>query len=125
TIGAVDDPATGAVDVTISSAGGSGGVQLGADIGGTLSSPEVVSTHLGGPLPADQGGTGHATLQDAINALTGTQSAGAYLRSDGTNAALSAIHAADLPAATTSAQGAVQLGSQVGQLQPEGVAALG
>jgi hypothetical protein len=43
-----------------------------------------------------QGGTGQVTQQAAINALTGSQSAGAYLRSDGTNATLQALQAADL-----------------------------
>ena len=43
------------------------------------------------------GGTGQTTQQAAINALTGTQSSGTYLRSNGTNAILSAIQAADVP----------------------------
>ena len=44
-----------------------------------------------------KGGTGQTTQQAAINALTGTQSSGKYLRSDGTNASLSSIQAADVP----------------------------
>jgi hypothetical protein len=44
-----------------------------------------------------KGGTGQTTQQAAINALTGAQSSGKYLRSDGTNATLSNIQAADLP----------------------------
>jgi microcystin-dependent protein len=44
-----------------------------------------------------KGGTGQTTQQAAINALTGTQSSGKYLRSDGTNATLSSIQAADVP----------------------------
>jgi hypothetical protein len=43
------------------------------------------------------GGTGQTTAGAAITALTGTQVAGQYLRSDGTNASLSAIQAADVP----------------------------
>ena len=50
-----------------------------------------------GTLPFTAGGTGATSQQTAINALTGTQSAGKYLRSDGTNAALSTIQAADVP----------------------------
>ena len=38
-----------------------------------------------------KGGTGATTRQTAINALTGTQTSGTYLRSDGTNATLTAI----------------------------------
>lgn len=43
-----------------------------------------------------QGGTGQITQQAAINALTGTQTAGTYLRSDGANASLQTLSAADL-----------------------------
>jgi len=50
-----------------------------------------------------QGGTGATTQQGAINALTGVQTAGQYLRSNGTNAGLSALLAADLPYDTTAA----------------------
>jgi hypothetical protein len=50
-----------------------------------------------GTLPLTAGGTGVTSQQAAINALTGTQTSGRYLRSDGTNASLSAIQAADLP----------------------------
>jgi hypothetical protein len=46
-----------------------------------------------------QGGTGATTQQGGINALTGTQAAGTYLRSDGTNATLQALQAADLAVA--------------------------
>jgi hypothetical protein len=48
-------------------------------------------------IPIADGGTSASTQQDAINALTGTQSSGKYLRSDGTNSTLSDIQAADVP----------------------------
>jgi hypothetical protein len=54
-------------------------------------------TYSGTALPIANGGTGATTQGSAITALTGTQSSGTYLRSDGTNAALSAIQAADVP----------------------------
>lgn len=38
------------------------------------------------------------TMQQVINALTGPQSAGKYLRSDGTNATLQSIQGSDIPA---------------------------
>ena len=50
-----------------------------------------------GTLPFTAGGTGAISQQTAINALTGTQSAGKYLRSNGTDATLSMIQAADVP----------------------------
>lgn len=52
---------------------------------------------LTGTVDIANGGTGQTTQQAAITALTGTQTSGRYLRSDGTNAALSAIQAADVP----------------------------
>ncbi len=50
-----------------------------------------------GTLPLTAGGTGVTSQQAAINALTGTQTSGTYLRSDGTDARLSTIQAADIP----------------------------
>jgi hypothetical protein len=50
-----------------------------------------------GTLPLTAGGTGVTSQQAAINALTGTQTSGRYLRSDGTDARLTAIQAADVP----------------------------
>jgi hypothetical protein len=39
----------------------SGAVQVGGDIGGTASSPQVTTTHLATALPISQGGTGSTT----------------------------------------------------------------
>jgi hypothetical protein len=50
-----------------------------------------------GTLPLTAGGTGVTSQQAAINILTGTQTSGRYLRSDGTDARLSTIIAADVP----------------------------
>ncbi len=50
-----------------------------------------------GTLPLSAGGTGVTSQQAAINILTGTQTSGRYLRSDGTDARLTAIQAADVP----------------------------
>jgi hypothetical protein len=58
-------------------------VQLAADVSGTL--------------PIANGGTGQTTAAAAITALTGAQTSGQYLRSDGTNSALAAIVAGDVP----------------------------
>ena len=44
-----------------------------------------------------KGGTGQTTAAAAITALTGTQTAGKYLRSDGSNAALADIQSGDVP----------------------------
>lgn len=63
----------------------------------TLSSVDLTANVGSTVLPIANGGTGQSTQQAAINALTGTQSAGKYIRSDGTNATLAAIQAADVP----------------------------
>jgi hypothetical protein len=49
------------------------------------------------PISIANGGSGQSTQQAAIDALTGTQSSGKYLRSDGTHATLTTIQAADVP----------------------------
>ena len=54
-------------------------------------------TYSGTALPIANGGTGQTTAGAAITALTGTQTSGYYLRSNGTNAVLAAIVAADVP----------------------------
>jgi hypothetical protein len=53
---------------------------------------------LSGTVAIANGGTGATTQQAAINALTGPQIGGFYLRSDGTNATLSNIQPWDVPA---------------------------
>ena len=50
-----------------------------------------------GTLPIANGGTGQTTQQTALNALAGAATSGQYLRGDGTNVAMSAIQAADVP----------------------------
>jgi hypothetical protein len=55
------------------------------------------AANVSGTVAIANGGTGAITAAAAITALTGTQAAGQYLRSNGTNAVLSAIQAADVP----------------------------
>jgi hypothetical protein len=67
----------------------------GTDVGSQVS--WLGSLTLGTALPIASGGTGQTTAAAAITALTGTQTSGQYLRSNGTNAVLAAIQAADVP----------------------------
>ena len=96
-------PSTVSGSGTVNDATGStkGIVRLNGDLGGgtagTADSPQVTSVHLANPLSIGMGGTGAGTQQAALNALAGTQVAGKYLRSDGTNTTLSTIQAADVP----------------------------
>lgn len=73
------------------------------------------ASKLTGTLGVGNGGTGQTTAQAAINALAGAVTSGSYLRGNGTNVAMSAIQAADLPTATDSANGAIKLGSGTAQ----------
>jgi hypothetical protein len=51
----------------------------------------ISSMSFAEPVPILYGGTGQATQQDGINALSGTQTANTVLRSDGTNVTLSKV----------------------------------
>jgi hypothetical protein len=57
------------------------------------------------PLAIGSGGTGQATAAAAITALTGSQTAGKVLRSDGTNTTLSSIQAGDVPTLNQNSSG--------------------
>ncbi len=57
----------------------------------------IQTSNLTGIIGISNGGTGVTTAQSAINALTGTQTSGYYLRSNGTNSILSKIQASDVP----------------------------
>lgn len=71
---------------------GGGGISPPAgDIGGTTSSPTVVSTHLSSPLPIAQGGTGTAAGAPQNEVLAGPSSGGAGAPS------FRALVAADVP----------------------------
>jgi hypothetical protein len=73
---------------------GGGGVQLGADLGGTNNAPHVIATHLSAPLPIAQGGTGGASQGAAQTALglgtAATQSSSAFDASGAASAAQAA-----------------------------------
>ena len=55
------------------------------------------AANVTGTVAIANGGTGQTTAAAAITALTGTQTSGQYLRSNGTNAVLAAIQAGDVP----------------------------
>jgi len=64
-----------------------------------------LTTGVTGTLPLANGGTGQTTAAAAITALTGSQTSAYYLRSNGTNATLSALAAADLTGTVAIASG--------------------
>jgi hypothetical protein len=65
--------------------------------GFTPSSATTGAITLAGTLNIANGGTGAISQQGAINALAGSVTNGYYLRGDGTNVSMSAIHAGDVP----------------------------
>lgn len=86
---------TGGGSGTVTSVNVSGGTTGLTTSGGPVTTSGTIT--LAGTLDVDNGGTGQTTAAAAITALTGTQTLGYYLRSNGTNAALSAIQVADVP----------------------------
>jgi trimeric autotransporter adhesin len=80
---------------TVTSVNVSGGTTGLTTSGGPVTTSGTIT--LAGTLDVDNGGTGQTTAAAAITALTGPQTSGYYLRSNGTNAALSAIQVADVP----------------------------
>lgn len=83
------------------------------------------ASNVTGTVAIANGGTGQTAQQAALDAIAGGVTSGQYLRGNGTHVALAAIAAADLPAATTSTQGAVILDGTAADIQPAGVAAAG
>lgn len=80
----------------------------------------------GNTVTIGQGGTGQATQQAALDALAGAQTSNQVLAGNGTHVTLRALGAADLPAATTGAQGAVILDGTPGDIAASpGTAAAG
>ena len=95
--GLIIDEATGDISTA-------GNIQLTGS--GSISFPENLK------LSIEQGGTGVATQQAAITALTGTQTSGYYLRSNGTNALLAPLAPADLSSAVPIIKGGTGQTSQ-------------
>jgi hypothetical protein len=74
------------------------------DIPNNAANTTGTAANVTGTVAIANGGTGQTTQQAAINALTGTQTSGTYLRSNGTNTSLSALQLSD-SAAVNSASG--------------------
>ena len=66
-----------------------------------------------------------AARQTALDNIAGAVTSGLYLRGNGTHVALGSISAADLPAGTTGAQGALQLDGTAAHILADGTQAAG
>jgi hypothetical protein len=71
------------------------------DYAGSITS----ATWNGNAVAINRGGTGAATQQAAINALAGATTSAQFLRGNGTNVAMSAIQASDVPTLNQSTTG--------------------
>lgn len=80
---------------------------------------------LSSTLAVGSGGTGQVTQQAALDALAGAVTNNQVLAGNGTHVTLRALAAADLPAATTGAQGAVQLDSTATDIKALGTQSAG
>jgi hypothetical protein len=85
---------TGAIVLTTADIGGLGTIATQAANNVSITGGSITGIT---DLAIADGGTGASTAAAAITALTGTQTAGYYLRSNGTGAFLSGIQAADVP----------------------------
>ena len=90
TVPVITTNAQGQVSSVTNTAIGIAGSAVTGDITGN-------AANVTGTVAIGKGGTGQTTQQAALTALSGTQTSGQYLRSNGTNTLLSAIQAADVP----------------------------
>jgi hypothetical protein len=93
---------TGAIVLTTSDIGGLGTIATQASSNVSITGGSITGIT---DLAIADGGTGQSTAAAAITALTGTQTSGYYLRSNGTGAFMSAIQAADVPTLNQSTTG--------------------
>jgi hypothetical protein len=96
----------------------------------TLGTTNITWTAVGGggiaiPVTIADGGTGQTTQQAALDAIAGATTAARVLAGNGTHVTLRALAAGDLPAATTSAQGAVELDGTAADITEGGTQAAG
>ena len=106
---------------TLSTASAStlGGVKVGTNLsidGSGVLSANINAGNISGTVGILNGGTGASTQQAALNALTGTQSSGKYIRSDGTNATLTTIQAIDVPLLNQSTTGNAATATTAGNI---------
>jgi hypothetical protein len=84
------------------------------------------ASNVTGTVAVANGGTGQTTQQLALNAIAGAVTSGQYLRGNGSNVAMSAIQAGDVPTlnqSTTGSAGSVKSNSTTGLLEVTGPAA--
>jgi hypothetical protein len=112
----------GTTSVTFTQFSGAG--ELSAGTGITITGNSIA---LSTPVSAANGGTGQSSLQASINSLVGTgyNTSGYFLRSNGTNAVMSALTATDVPTNTGDAPGSLPSGVKIAAVYTSGGLTLG
>lgn len=93
--------------------------------GTAVSAAAAGTDYLTPTVTIGQGGTGQVTQQAALDAVAGATTNNQVLAGNGTHVTLRALAAADLPAGTTSAQGALQLEGTASNIAADGTQAAG
>ena len=102
--------------LTLTTTGTGAATLSGTTLNIPVASATVNAGSISGTIALANGGTGASSQQASINALTGTQSSGKYLRSDGTNATLTTIQAADVPTLNQSTTGNAATATTAGNI---------
>lgn len=90
----------GTTAITWAQFSGAGSITAGTGLAKSGSTLSLIT-----PVTLSDGGTGQVSAQAAMNALAGGVTTGQYLRGNGTNVALSAIQAGDVPTLNQSTTG--------------------
>lgn len=81
------------------------GPLTGSVTGNVTGNVSGTALNVTGVVAIANGGTGQSTQANALTAITGTQTSGYYVRSNGTSSSLSALQAADMTGAVAIANG--------------------
>jgi hypothetical protein len=103
---------------------GSGTITATTAASATTATTATMAGNVSGTVAIGNGGTGQSTQQAAMNALAGTQTAGQFLRGNGSNVAMSAIQASDVPTLNQNTTGSAAMATTAGTATTANTAAI-